>query len=273
MIRSLTSHLTQYDPHEARSIILLLLQEVFHLTLTDICAGALNSLSDSDKKLLERLVSRLKHGEPVQYVIGHTTFCDLTFNVRKGCLIPRPETEELCHWIAREYNKKIDVLDIGTGSGCIAISLKKLLPNARITAWDISSEAIDIAKENASLNNATVLFTQQDALNPPNDSKKWDVIVSNPPYICRKEASHMESNVLDYEPDCALFIPDDKPLLFYQSIIRYAQNALKPGGSLFFEINPIYADDIMNLYSKHGFIDITLRKDFEGRTRMTRGTV
>ncbi len=132
MIHSLTSRLKQYDPHEARSIIRLLLQEVFGMTLTDICAGSLNSLSDGDKALLERLVLRLEHGEPVQYVIGHTYFCDMKFHVRKGCLIPRPETEELCHWITDTCNDKCDILDIGTGSGCIAVTLSKLMDGSHV---------------------------------------------------------------------------------------------------------------------------------------------
>lgn len=274
MIRSLTSRLTQYDPHEARSIIRLLLQEVFSMSLTDICAGALNSLSDSDRKLLERLVSRLEHGEPVQYVIGHTTFCGLKFNVRKGCLIPRPETEELCYWIAEKCgNNRKDVLDIGTGSGCIAVSLKKLTVDTTVTAWDISNDALAIAKENANENHAEVNFILQDALAPPSDYEKWDIIVSNPPYICRRESCDMEANVLDYEPDSALFVPDEEPLLFYNSIIKYARCALKPNGTVFFEINPIYATDIMAAFQSQGFHHAELRNDFEGKARMACGRI
>lgn len=273
MIRSLTSRLTQYDPHEARSIIRLLLQEVFNMSLTDICTGALKSLSDSDRMLLERLVLRLEHGEPIQYVIGHTTFCGLKFNVRKGCLIPRPETEELCYWIAEKCGSGKAILDIGTGSGCIAISLKKLNEDTQVTAWDISNDALAIAKENAEENNAKVNFELQDALAPPSDSAKWDIIVSNPPYICRKESCDMEANVLDYEPDSALFVPDEEPLLFYDSIIKYARHALKPGGMVFFEINPLYATDIMAAFHNQGFSHAELRNDFEGKTRMACGRI
>lgn len=272
MIRALASRLTQYDEYEAKSIIRLLLQEIFGMTLTDICSGALNSLSDSDHSLLERLVLRLEKGEPIQYVIGHTDFCHMTFNVRKGCLIPRPETEELCYWIAEENDSAQKILDIGTGSGCIAISMNKLIPTAKVTAWDISNDALEIAQENAKHHNADITFVQQDALNTPNDICKWDIIVSNPPYICRKESIDMEKNVLDYEPDNALFVPDNNPLLFYESIISYAQKALKPNGTLYFEINPIYANDIKKTFLDHGFDNIGIRKDFEGKKRMIRGT-
>lgn len=271
MIRSLTSRLRQYDPREARSIVLLLLQEVFDMSLTDVCSGALDSLSDDDKKLLERLLLRLEQGEPVQYVVGHTTFCNNTFNVRKGCLIPRPETEELCYWIKDMCGSAKEILDIGTGSGCIAVSLKRLIDNARVTAWDISEDAIAIAKENADLNKVEINFELRDALAPPADEAKWDVIVSNPPYICRKESEQMERNVLDYEPENALFVPDETPLLFYTSIIRYARKALKPHGKLFFEINPIYAKEVADAFSEHGFSDVEKKKDFEGRERMVCG--
>ena len=271
MIHSLTSRLKQYDPHEARSIIRLLLQEVFGMTLTDICAGSLNSLSDGDKALLERLVLRLEHGEPVQYVIGHTYFCDMKFHVRKGCLIPRPETEELCHWITDTCNDKCDILDIGTGSGCIAVTLSKLMDGSHVTAWDISPEALSIASDNAHENQADVVFEQQDALSPPADIAKWDIIVSNPPYICRKEATEMEANVLDYEPDNALFVPDDNPLLFYNNIIKYATNALKPQGKLFFEINPLYIKELTDAFHSYHFRTVTTKNDFEGKTRMVCG--
>lgn len=273
MIRSLTSRLKQYDPHEARSIIRLLLQEVFGMTLTDICAGSLNSLSDEDKALLERLILRLENGEPVQYVIGHTYFCGQKIQVRKGCLIPRPETEELCYWVAKECCNAHTILDIGTGSGCIAIAMSKLIPSSMVTAWDISKEALNIAKENAILNKVGVKFAIQDTLAPPQDTQKWDVIISNPPYICNKETIDMESNVLDYEPGLALFVPDDSPILFYNSIISYSKKALKPHGKLFFEINPIYVEEIKNALCANNFTDILVRKDFEGKARMICGTI
>ncbi len=273
MIRSLTSRLKQYDHLEARSIIRLLLQEVFGMTLTDICAGSLNSLSDKDKALLERLVSRLEQGEPVQYVIGHTYFCGLLFHVRKGCLIPRPETEELCHWAAEVCSNAHNILDIGTGSGCIGITMSKLIPSSVVTAWDISNEALDIAKENALLNKADITFVKQDTLTPPLDLIKWDIIISNPPYICKKEATDMESNVLDYEPQQALFVPDEDPLLFYNCIISYASKALKRHGKLFFEINPIYVKEIETAFIAKGFRDIIIKEDFDGKARMICGTI
>lgn len=273
MIRSLISRLKQYDSHEARSIIRLLLHETFDMTLTDICAGSLDSLSDEDKNLLERLILRLENGEPVQYVIGHTSFCGLIIHVRKGCLIPRPETEELCYWAAEECGNAHTVLDVGTGSGCIAIAMSKLIPTSTVTAWDISEEALNIAKGNAILNKVDVRFVRQDTLDPPQDTEKWDVIISNPPYICNKEAIDIESNVLDYEPGLALFVPDDDPLLFYNSIISYSKKALKPHGKLFFEINPTYVEEMKNAFRTNNFTDILVRKDFEGKARMICGTI
>ncbi|MCI6503123.1 MAG: peptide chain release factor N(5)-glutamine methyltransferase [Prevotella sp.] len=273
MLQSLYSRLSQYDVSEARSIVRLLLMDTFGLTLTDICGGALNALTEAEQRLLEELMVRLEEGEPVQYVTGKAFFCNREFRVRPGCLIPRPETEELCQWIITEANNARDILDIGTGSGCIAITLKACLPDADITAWDISSEALEIAQENAEINRTDVRFAIQDTLSPPDDIDRWDIIVSNPPYICQKEADTMERNVLDYEPQQALFVPDKDALLFYNSIIRYAVKALKPDGILFFEINPIYAHEVKAAMEAHGFNDVCIRKDMNDKMRMARGRI
>lgn len=273
MLQSLYSRLSQYDVSEARSIVRLLLMDTFGLTLTDICGGALNALTEAEQRLLEELMVRLEEGEPVQYVTGKAFFCNREFRVRPGCLIPRPETEELCQWIITEANNARDILDIGTGSGCIAITLKACLPDADITAWDISSEALEIAQENAEVNRTDVRFAIQDTLSPPDDIDRWDIIVSNPPYICQKEADTMERNVLDYEPQQALFVPDKDALLFYNSIIRYAVKALKPDGILFFEINPIYAHEVKAAMEAHGFNDVCIRKDMNDKMRMARGRI
>lgn len=273
MLQSLYSRLSQYDVSEARSIVRLLLMDTFGLTLTDICGGALNALTEAEQRLLEELMVRLEEGEPVQYVTGKAFFCNREFRVRPGCLIPRPETEELCQWIITEANNARDILDIGTGSGCIAITLKASLPDADITAWDISCEALEIAQENAEINRTDVRFAIQDTLSPPDDIDRWDIIVSNPPYICQKEADTMERNVLDYEPQQALFVPDKDALLFYNSIIRYAVKALKPDGILFFEINPIYAHEVKAAMEAHGFNDVCIRKDMNDKKRMARGRI
>lgn len=273
MLQSLYSRLSQYDVSEARSIVRLLLMDTFGLTLTDICGGALNALTEAEQRLLEELMVRLEEGEPVQYVTGKAFFCNREFRVRPGCLIPRPETEELCQWIITEANNARDILDIGTGSGCIAITLKACIPDADITAWDISCEALEIAQENAEINRTDVRFAIQDTLSPPDDIDRWDIIVSNPPYICQKEADTMERNVLDYEPQQALFVPDKDALLFYNSIIRYAVKALKPDGILFFEINPIYAHEVKAAMEAHGFNDVCIRKDMNDKMRMARGRI
>ena len=273
MLQSLYSRLSQYDVSEARSIVRLLLMDTFGLTLTDICGGALNNLTDAEQMHLERLMVRLEGGEPVQYVTGKAFFFNREFFVRPGCLIPRPETEELCQWIITEAGNAHDILDIGTGSGCIAITLKSCLPDADITAWDISHEALEIAQENAKFNCTDVRFTIQDTLSPPEDIDRWDIIVSNPPYICQKEAENMERNVLDHEPQQALFVPDNDPLLFYNSIIRYAVKALKPNGKLFFEINPIYAQEIKDAMEEHGFNEVSIRKDMNDKKRMVKGRI
>ena len=271
MMRSLCNRLSQYSPSEARSVVRLLLMDTFGLTLTDICAGALDGLTAAQKEHLERLMARLEQGEPVQYVTGKAVFCGRPFRVGQGCLIPRPETEELCQWVTEETERHAAILDIGTGSGCIAVTLKCNMPSANVVAWDVSDAALDIARENAKLNQAEVIFGQKDILCPPEDKGKWDVIVSNPPYICRREAASMERNVLGYEPHLALFVPDEDPLLFYRNIVLYAVQALKPDGKLFFEINPLYVKEMRALFEKNGFKAVSVRHDMNGKARMMSG--
>lgn len=252
-ITELAKRLPQYDEQEARSIVRLLLFDVFGMTLTDICGGALDSLSIEEESRLEQLMRQLEEGAPVQYVTGKALFADRTFNVRPGVLIPRPETEELCRMVERNSPGQATILDIGTGSGCIAITLALNIPQASVTAWDISREALSIAEENAHRLGATVDFQLQDALSPPEDDEKWDVIVSNPPYICINEQKDMEPHVLNHEPHQALFVPDDNPLLFYEAITRYAAHALRPQGLLAFEINPLYATETITMMNSYGF--------------------
>ncbi|MBQ0072592.1 MAG: peptide chain release factor N(5)-glutamine methyltransferase [Prevotella sp.] len=270
-LRTLAQQLDNYDIHESQSIIRTLLEDSFGLSYTEICCGAIDNISDSDKQRLQTMMSRLCNGEPVQYVTGKTFFFGREFHVRQGVLIPRPETEELCEWIidSSKDHSACSILDIGTGSGCIAITLASEKPDADVTAWDISNEALNIAMENARNNNCHVSFIHADALNAPmTDNAMYDIIVSNPPYICNKEAKEMERNVLEHEPHIALFVEDDTPLLFYKSIAEYAAHALKHNGMLFFEINPLYADETAEMMRAINFRDIEIRKDQFGKDRM-----
>ena len=254
-----------YDTGEAKAIVRWVLDVCFGLSTADIYCGKVTQLSPNDQAELEKIIQRLEKAEPVQYVLGATDFCGRQFHVALGVLIPRPETAELCHLIVKDGGS--DILDIGTGSGCIAITLALDIADSKVTAWDISDDALAIAKGNADKLDANVVFEHRDALALEPDSERWDVIVSNPPYICRKEADEMEENVLRYEPDTALFVPDDDPLLFYRHIMFYAQSALRQGGRLYFEINPIYADSIVDKLNDLGFTDVSKIDDQYGKTR------
>jgi len=275
-LNSLAHRLKQYDEEEARSIVRLLLECRFNLSFTDICAGALERMGTKEQALLESLMLRLEQGEPIQYVIGFANFCNRDFTVEPCVLIPRPETEELCYWIAQDAKNTAPtpqdrtILDIGTGSGCIAITLALDIPQTKVTAWDISKEALVVACANADALKATnVTFAQKDILKEEvGGGCLYDIIVSNPPYICKKEADEMEQNVLEYEPHTALFVPDNDPLLFYRHIAEYAAKTLKPHGKLYFEINPLYAGQIKKMLAEQGFIDIIVKEDQFNKQRM-----
>ena len=254
-----------YDTGEAKAIVRWVLDVRFGLSTADIYCGKVTQLSPNDQAELEKIMQRLEKAEPVQYVLGVADFCGRQFHVAPGVLIPRPETAELCHLIANDGGANI--LDIGTGSGCIAITLALDIADSKVTAWDISDDALAIAQQNAKTLGADVSFEKRDALNISQTSIIWDVIVSNPPYICRKEAAEMEENVLKYEPDTALFVPDDDPLLFYCHIMNYAISALRQEGKLYFEINPIYADSIVEQLQQLGFADVQKIDDQFGKTR------
>ena len=273
-----------YDAGEAKAIVRLVLDECYGLSWADVLGGKVSELSANDQTELEKIMLRLEKGEPVQYIIGVADFCGRQFHVEPGVLIPRPETEELCRMVIeeREISQKgqsplCEILDIGTGSGCIAITLALELPDAKVTAWDISDDALRIASANAKALGASVTFQHHDALDSSlftlhSSLPKWDLIVSNPPYICRKEADGMDKNVLGYEPHEALFVPDDDPLLFYRAIARYATKALKPNGNLFFEINPLYADDLTQLLGKMLCYNAEILNDQFGKPRFLKAT-
>lgn len=261
-----------YGNGEARAITDYVLDVCFGLSKADILCGAVEEMTAEKTAELNKIFGRLTEGEPVQYVLGRAEFCGLWFDVRPGVLIPRPETEELCAWITADSKASASpkVLDIGTGSGCIAITLQLDMPESKVTAWDISADALDVARENAQQLGANVNFVKLDALNAKPEGE-WDVIVSNPPYICEKEKKDMAVNVLEHEPHTALFVPDADPLLFYRAITRLAVQTLSKGGRLYFEINPIYADDTCRMMRAEGMTAVELRSDMYGKQRMAKG--
>ena len=266
-----------YDAGEAQAIVRTVLDVEYGMTLTDIICGKVNELSSDEERNLEEIITRLQNGEPVQYVLGEADFAGRTFHVEPGVLIPRPETAELCQWIEEEVSsleadERKQILDICTGSGCIAITLGLTLPNSEVTGWDISEDALRIAQGNVEMLKArNVRIEYQDALMLPKaaeTAETADIIVSNPPYICEKEKADMEKNVLEHEPSIALFVPDEEPLKFYRAIAEYASSALKTGGALYFEINPIYEKETREMLQDLGFKDIETKEDAFGKKRM-----
>ena len=269
-----------YAAGEAQAIVRMVLEVEYGMSLTDIICGKVNELSADEGMDLEKIVERLQKAEPVQYVLGRADFAGRTFHVEPGVLIPRPETAELCQWIEEEGSPK-RILDICTGSGCIAITLALNIEEAEVEGWDISEDALRIAQDNVELLGAkNVSIRYHDALKlteetkasaqPISEKEKWDIIVSNPPYICEKERAEMERNVLEHEPEIALFVPDEDPLCFYRSIAHYAATALKVGGSLYFEINPIYEKEMREMLSQLHFCHIITKEDAFGKKRMMR---
>uniref|UniRef100_UPI00402885EC peptide chain release factor N(5)-glutamine methyltransferase n=1 Tax=Prevotella sp. TaxID=59823 RepID=UPI00402885EC len=280
-----------YDAGEAQAIVRTVLDVEYGMTLTDIICGKVNELSSDEERNLEEIITRLQNGEPVQYVLGEADFAGRTFHVEPGVLIPRPETAELCQWIEEEVSSldaddPKQILDICTGSGCIAITLGLTIPNSEVTGWDISEDALRIAQGNVEMLKArNVRIEYQDALMLPKAaeaaeaaeiseaaesslSKSWNIIVSNPPYICEKEKADMEKNVLEHEPSIALFVPNEEPLKFYRAIVEYASSALKTEGALYFEINPIYEKETRKMLQDLGFKDIKTKEDAYGKKRM-----
>lgn len=271
---------TSYEDGEARAIARILIEELFGLSYTDIVCGATDQLSADDTLRLDTAVRRIEQGEPLQHVLGYADFCGNHFGVNASVLIPRPETE----WLVDEGERLMNgvsnaapsapkrILDIGTGSGCIAISLKLRLGEAYVEAWDISEEALRTAESNAKALKAEVAFCKRDALRAEESVAPWDLIVSNPPYICDSERAAMDDNVLLHEPHTALFVPDDDPLRFYRAIARYALRSLSNGGSLLFECNTRYAEATGEMMRKMGFEDVTVNDDCFGLPRFVKGS-
>lgn len=276
---------TSYDDGEARAIARILIEELFGLSYADIVCGATEQLSADDTLRLDTAIRRIEQGEPLQHVLGYADFCGNRFCVNGSVLIPRPETEWLVDEGAKLMNGCIAsddtqhkaphspkrILDIGTGSGCIAISLKLRLGDAYVEAWDISEEALRTAQDNADALKAEVVFRKRDALRADNTAAPWDLIVSNPPYICDSERSAMDDNVLLHEPHTALFVPDDDPLRFYRAIARYALLTLNIGGNLLFECNTRYAEATGKMLSDMGFKEVTVSDDCFNLPRFVRG--
>lgn len=273
-----------YAAPEAQAVIRLVLEELYGFTLTDLVMGSVEALPVKEQQRLNAIVARLRKGEPVQYILGKARFFGRDFRVSPAVLIPRPETEVLCRLVIDDAHKlpatlpgspSPAILDIGTGSGCIAVTLALDLPKADVTAIDVSDAALKVAAGNAARLHADVNFLRRDILQAAEEesepdrptSHKWSVIVSNPPYIAEKEKKDMETNVLDYEPGLALFVPDDDPLRFYRAIAVYAARTLSAGGRLYFEINPLYAEPLQRMLAQKGFTDIRMADDQFGKQR------
>lgn len=238
------------------------------MTYTDIICDGIGRLGEGARLELEQIMQRLTDGCPVQYVLGESTFCGRTFSVGPETLIPRPETEQLVALTKEAVSSgACTILDVGTGSGCIAITLAGDLPEAKVTAWDIAEETLAKARSNAERLGVAVTFSLQDALHAPSDHNLWDIIVSNPPYIAEKERKDMHRNVLAYEPERALFVPDDDPLCFYRAIAVYGMDALRSGGRLLFEINPLYVAPLCDMLSALGYMDMRAYDDEFGKKR------
>lgn len=281
-----------YGPQEAKAMTRMLLEDLFSLSFADILCGATEHLSDADTLRLQQSVARLLDAEPLQYVTGTAFFCGHPFHVAPGVLIPRPETEWIVDTAVGIVTSSAPrILDIGTGSGCIATSISLALADRHCytEAWDISEDALRIAADNAERLGADVKFRRRDALRLEEDfpteknqggaealsdtnaaAESWDIIVSNPPYICNREAADMHANVLRHEPHLALFVPDTDPLLFYRAIARYSMRSLRKGGWLLFECNTLYAHDTAQMASNMGFATSVVEDDCFGKPRFVK---
>ena len=258
-----------YNEAEVTALTRIIATEILGITPATYYLKDSVMLTPAEEATLTGTIERLKRHEPIQYIQGYTEFCGLKFKVNRATLIPRPETSELVEWIAGDYKgKAVNILDIGTGSGCIAVSLAHRLPLSNVTAWDISPEAIAIAAENSKENKTKVTFEIVDILTHCPAEKQFDVIVSNPPYIKENEKSAMHKNVLDWEPHTALFVPNNDPLIFYRTIAQKAMTMLTTGGTLYFEINRAHGAETIEMLADFGYKNIELRQDFAGNDRM-----
>jgi release factor glutamine methyltransferase len=272
-----------YPPHEAKAISRMLLMEMLHLSRAELLLSPHHELSETQATQALQAIEQLRQMRPIQHVLGSVEFCGLPFVVNEHTLIPRPETEELVSWIVdeRRHASSISILDLGTGSGCIAVALAKQLPQANVCACDISPQALDIAQQNAQRNGVEVRFeicdlrratceVRREICDIPTTifGSQFSIIVSNPPYVCESEKSAMRDNVLRYEPHSALFVPDNDPLVFYTCIAQLAQQWLRSDGEIFVEINERFGRQTAEVFVAHGFASVELRKDIFGKERM-----
>ncbi len=277
---------TLYPKEEVDSFLYLLIEEVLGLERFILAVQPQFVVSKDKEQPLFEALAGLRMQRPIQYILGKTEFMGLNFEVNENVLIPRPETEELVQWILEEHASSKDeklgakaadsdflILDIGTGSGCIAISIAKNIPNAHIFGLDVSDQALEVALKNAAMNKVDIQWVEGDILNQTNLNERFDIIVSNPPYVREMEKTGMNQNVLNNEPGLALFVSDDDPLVFYRSIIHFAVENLNPGGHLYLEINQYLGKEMRLLLQEHNFSEIELRKDIFGNERMLKGMV
>jgi len=271
-ISLLTNKLTHiYEKAEANNIVLELLQSVTQLSRARLLADGEATLTDTQEQEMEQSMARILQHEPIQYVLGSTDFHGVSLKVDHRVLIPRPETEELVEWVLQDVScPHCIILDCCTGSGCIAIALAKQLPEATLQACDLSLDALDVARENATRNQVKVHFFEVDVLSPQFATKipPMDIIVSNPPYVLKQEAAAMHANVIDFEPHKALFVPNDDPLIFYKAIAHMALHKLSPKGKLFFEINAAFGNEMVRMLKFAGFSHVQLKNDLSGNARM-----
>lgn len=270
-----------YPAQEAKAICHLLLEHILGMATAALYAWPEKLVGAAQGRQIEEATAQLRQSRPIQQVLGKTEFCGLTMLVDERVLIPRPETEELVAWAVESSQTRtsggssasptLRVLDIGTGSGCIAVALAKCLPHATTSAWDISEEALSVARQNATLNGVNIRFANVDILNTSAlPTQVFDLIVSNPPYVCESEKAHIRDNVLRYEPHRALFVRDDNPLVFYSAIADFAQKALRDGGEIFVEINENLGQETAAVFTRSGFPTVELRRDVNGKPRMVR---
>ena len=275
LYKQIVYHLSEVATDEAKTIAYLLLEHYTSYGKLFVC---LNPDTDVDDVLVEKIneaVRELQHHRPIQYVLGETVFCGLRFMVNESVLIPRQETEELVSWILEESSPSSTLLDICTGSGCIAIALANVLKN-KVYAIDLFEKTLETAQKNATLNGVDIHFMQKDVLSADfgtDINELFDVIVSNPPYVRESEKQYMHQRVLNFEPREALFVEDKDPLLFYRKILEFGKSHLKDNGKIFFEINETFGEEIVDLFSQYGYKDIVLRKDIHNKNRMVRGKV
>ena len=260
-----------YPLTEVQTFYFMLLEHYAQCSKATALACAKESLPEKVVTPIKEAIRELQNHKPIQYILGEAVFFSYRFLVDENVLIPRPETEELVDWVLTTVtpsSNPLKIIDIGTGSGCIAISLAKSLPNAEVTAVDVSAKALQVARRNAELNGVTINFLQQDILQTTSLPDTYDIIISNPPYVRSLEKAEMQANVLEYEPHLALFVSDTDPLLFYNRIATLARRALLPQGSLFFEINQYLGEEMKALLKAKGFEKVVLRQDLSDNDRM-----